>query len=116
MKKVLMILGILFIFAANSQVVFAHPPSDIKISYDTATKILKASIIHGVSNVKKHYIVKVDISLNGEEIISQKISVQDNNDVQAVEVYIPDTKAGDRLAVEGYCSISGKLEKEITIK
>jgi len=28
---------------------------------------------------------------------------------------IPDAKAGDKLSVEGYCNISGKLEKEIVV-
>ncbi len=93
----------------------AHPPSDIKITYDSKTKILKAVIMHNVSDVKKHFIKKVDVGLNGKEIISHSISQQDNNISQTVSYLIPDVKAGDKLSVEAYCSISGKLEKEIKV-
>jgi hypothetical protein len=35
---------------------------------------------------------------------------------QTVSYLIPDLKDGDVLSVEGHCSISGKLKKEITVK
>ncbi|OGX20718.1 MAG: hypothetical protein A3K54_04735 [Omnitrophica WOR_2 bacterium RBG_13_44_8] len=92
---------------------YAHPPSDIKITYDAKTKILTAVIYHNVSNPANHHIGKVDIGLNGKEVVEHKISRQDNNTTQTVSYLIPDTKAGDTLSVEAYCSISGKLEKEI---
>lgn len=31
-------------------------------------------------------------------------------------ILLPDVKDGDVVSVEGYCSISGKLPKEITVK
>lgn len=95
---------------------YAHPPSDIKISFDSSVKLLEAVIVHNTSNTAKHYINKVDIALNGKEIIEHSISKQDNSQSQTVRYYIPDAKDGDKLSVEGYCSISGKLEKEITVK
>jgi len=91
----------------------AHPPSDIKITFDPATKMLEAIIFHDVNNPAQHFIKKVDIGLNGHEVVSQSISRQDNNESQTVRVLIPDAKIGDVLSVEGYCSISGKLEKEL---
>jgi hypothetical protein len=94
---------------------YAHPPQDIIISFDPATKILKAVIVHNVSNPESHYIIKVDIGLNAKEIIEHSLSRQDNFASQTVQYLIPDAKNGDRLSVEGYCSISGKLKKEITV-
>jgi desulfoferrodoxin (superoxide reductase-like protein) len=111
--KSLLILGSSFIILGKAENAYAHPPSDIKITYDSQSKILNAVIIHQVSNPQTHYINKVDIYLNGREIIEHKISRQDNNTEQAVTYLIPDVKAGDRLAVEAYCNISGKLEREI---
>jgi len=58
---------------------YAHPPSDITITYDTATKTLHAVIKHEVSNPQNHCIKKVDVGLNGKEIIEYTISRQDNN-------------------------------------
>lgn len=94
---------------------YAHPPSDIKISFDPATKMLHAVIIHNTSNPESHYIKKVDVSLNGKEIIGQEISKQDNNESQTVHYLIPDARQGDVISVEGYCSISGKLDKEVKV-
>jgi desulfoferrodoxin (superoxide reductase-like protein) len=94
---------------------YAHPPQDISITYHPSTKILVAVIVHNVNDPKKHYIKKVDIGLNGKEIIQQEISIQDNNSTQTVTYMVPEAKAGDRVSVEAYCSISGKLEKEIKI-
>ena len=113
-KKILFLL--LFICLVSTGIVYAHPPKDIEVSYEPVTKILTAIVIHDTSNPLGHYIKKVDVGLNDQEIIQQMISKQDNFSSQKVSYYIPDVKSGDRLSVEGYCSISGKLEKQITIK
>jgi len=112
MKKIIIFLILSFFV---SSVAYGHPPSDIKISYDSKTKILTAFIMHNVSDAKKHFINKIDVGLNGREILSQAISQQDNKISQKVMYLIPDAKEGDKLSVEGYCSISGKLEKEIKV-
>ena len=72
--------------------------------------------MHNVSDPLSHYIKKVDVGLNGKEIIKENISRQDNNAYQMVSYLIPDVKDGDLISVEGYCSISGKLKKEIVAK
>ena len=110
MKKVIMF-SILSFFICSAA--YGHPPSDMKITYDSKTKILTALIMHNVGDVKKHYINKIDVGLNGREIISQAISQQDSGISQKVSYLIPDVKAGDKISVEAYCSISGKLEKGI---
>ncbi len=110
----------IFLFAVCllliSQTAFAHPPTDIAIIYDKGTKMLEVVITHPVSNSEKHYIKKVDTAINGVEVIEQKISRQDNGTAQRAWYYIPDVKDGDVISVEGYCSIHGKLKKEITIE
>jgi len=115
MKKVTAFL-IIFIFFLTISTVYAHPPSDIKITFDPNTKMLQAVIIHNTSNPLNHYIKKVDVGLNGNEIIEHTISREDNNESQTVKYLIPDAKDGDIISVEGYCSISGKLKKEIKVK
>ncbi len=102
-------------FVAFCSVAYAHPPSDIIITFNPKTKILNAVIMHNVSNPENHFIKKVNIALNGQEMIEQKISRQDNNVSQTVSYLIPDAKIGNILLVEAYCSISGKLKKEIKV-
>ena len=104
------------IFLVSVSIAYAHPASDIKITFDLNTKMLKAVIMHNVSDPLKHYIKKVDVGLNGNEVIEHNISRQDNNENQTVTYLIPEAKDGDALSVESYCSISGILEKKITLK
>ncbi|MDD5128826.1 MAG: hypothetical protein PHO40_04165 [Candidatus Omnitrophica bacterium] len=113
MKKILFVFLLICLALGTA---YAHPPKDIEISYDPATKILTATILHDTNNPLGHYIEKVDIGLNGQEIIEQKISRQENINSQEVNYYISDTNPEDKLSVEGYCSISGKLRKEIVVK
>jgi hypothetical protein len=115
MKRIAAFL-IVFIFAVAVSIAYAHPPSDIKIAFDPQTKILQAVIMHNTSNPINHYIAKVGVWLNGKEIIEHTISREDNNESQTVAYLIPDANEGDVISVEGSCSISGKLKKEITVK
>lgn len=96
--------------------VYAHPPFDIKISFDPATKMLEAVVFHNTSNPDSHYIEEVNVMLNGNRIISHAISREDNNQTQTVRYRIPDARDGDIISVEADCSISGRLEKEITVQ
>ena len=114
MKRILALIVFLSVVIITSMA-YAHPPSDIDITFDLKTKILTAVIIHNTSNPVSHYIEKVDVGLSGEEVIEHKISREDNNQAQTVMYLIPDAKNDDVISVEGYCSLSGKLKKEITI-
>lgn len=113
MKKILCFA--LFLLFVSSSVCFAHPPSDIKMTYDSDTNMLTVVLTHEVRNPDEHFIKKVDIGLNGKEIITHQISRQSNNITQMVVYMIPDAKPGDVLSAEGYCSLSGALEKELKI-
>jgi hypothetical protein len=115
MKKVVsfvMALG----FLAISSAAFAHPPVSIAITYNKETKIADAVIVHPVSNPATHYIYKVDVGLNGKEIVTHAISLQENNNEQHVSYRLPDAKAGDKVSIEGYCNLSGSLTQEITVQ
>jgi hypothetical protein len=114
-KRILAVVVFLSVLGFVSMA-YAHPPSDIRITFDSKTKMLEAVIVHNTSNPVNHYIKKVDIGLNGKEIIEHMISREDNNQAQEVRYLIPDAKGGDVISVEGYCSISGKLKKEITVR
>lgn len=112
MNRAVIFIIVCFLIAVSSAA-YAHPPSDIIITFYPASKILKAVIMHNVSDPKKHFINQVDITLNGVQVIEQRISRQDNNFSQTLTYLIPDAKLGDILSVEAHCSISGALKKEI---
>jgi len=114
MRKIIF-LTVLCFFVFMCSGVYAHPPSAIKAEYNAVTRILTIIITHPVSNAETHYISKVDVRLNGKEIIEHQISRQDNNGSQFAVYMVPDAKVGDTIAVEAYCSISGKLKKELKV-
>ena len=112
MKKVSLTLCGLLVMSATA---FAHPPSDIKIQFDPATRTLTATVKHRVSNPKTHYIRKIDIGLNGKELKMMPFTRQETSTGQALSCVVPQAQMGDTLSVEGYCNLSGKLEKEIKV-
>ncbi len=72
MKNILIVFLVLFL--AMAQAAYAHPPSKVEATFDSATKILTAAIFHPVENPQNHYIIKVDVGLNEKEIIEHQIS------------------------------------------
>lgn len=113
MKKVCLAMLFLTIFVSP---VLAHPPTKVEISFNASTRMLTAAITHPVENPENHYVGKVDVAINGNEVLEHKLSRQDNADTQVVSYLIPDAKTGDVISVEGYCNISGKKEEEIRIQ
>lgn len=114
MKKITIICACIVFFSALSNL-YAHPPTDIKITFDSNTKMLKAVIEHNTRNVLNHYIKTVNVELNGIKIISHNISREDNNNTQTVVYLIPDVKKGDIISVEAFCNIRGSLKKPYRI-
>jgi len=115
MRKIILLV-LICAFIAVCTDVYAHPPSDIKIEHNSQSRMVTVIVTHAVNNVEKHFINKIEISLNGKEIIEHKISKQDNEKYQFSGYMITDVKPGDVITVEAYCSVSGKLRKEIKVK
>ena len=115
MRKIILLV-LICAFIAVCTDVYAHPPSDIKIEHNNQSRMVTVIVTHAVNNVEKHFINKIEISLNGKEIIEHKISKQDNEKYQFAGYMITDVKLGDVITVEAYCSVSGKLRKEIKVK
>ncbi|MBM3249652.1 MAG: hypothetical protein FJZ09_02260 [Candidatus Omnitrophica bacterium] len=117
MKKIILFFLACFILV-NTLPAYAHPPSNIVIAYDPAKKMLHAEIKHQVGNPRQHYIKKADIGLNGKEIASLSFTSQASYFSQLLDYSLAEVeiKKGDKIYVEGYCSISGKLKVEYTVE
>lgn len=114
MKKFLLAGVFCSLFLASAA--YAHPPTRIDLKYDPATQILAAVIFHPVQNAVRHYIIKVDVSINGKEVLTHQISRQATLEGQTVSYQITDVKKGDVLELEAYCNISGKKSEKKQIK
>jgi len=113
MKKVTIALMLVL---STSSLALAHPPTDIVINVDKDTQKLTAVVTHPVKDVKRHHIKKVDIAVNGKEIATLEFTQQDNLTSQSVTYQLKDVRPGDVVEVEGYCSIFGKLAREVKVK
>jgi len=91
----------------------AHPPKDIVAEFDNETKELAVTISHYVDDPVRHYIDKVVIELNDEEIVTQKLKAQVTKGEQKALYLVTDAAEGDKISVTAYCSIAGK--KKVTI-
>ncbi len=111
MKKIIIAISLLIIALS----VYAHPASDVNAEFDMETKILTVSFEHKVSNASKHFISEVKVYRNEEEIIIQKISMQETAEGGKVQYKIPDAVSGDKLNIYTVCNKFGKKSLELTI-
>lgn len=88
--------------------VFAHPPKGIDLVFEPNTKVLKVNIHHFVDDPSRHYIEKVVVKLNEEEIITQTFKMQKDKKTQEIMYVVIDAHEGDKIEVTAYCNISGK--------
>jgi ketosteroid isomerase-like protein len=94
---------------------FAHQPKSVVLEYESDTKILSAVIQHSVNNVSKHYVYKVIVEVNGKKQIEQTFTRQMDGEQHEVVYKIIDVNEGDKIAVIGYCNISGKKKSELVV-
>ena len=113
MKKITVLLVLLL--AAALTYAYAHTPSDMKLTFDPDTKVLKLVIMHDVPDPTLHYIGRVNVDLNGKEVINDKLTRQDNDKSETLSYPIPNAKPGDIITVYVRCSIIGRLKGKIQI-
>ena len=105
---ILCLIVILFVFSSC----FAHVPKSVDIT--ASGKYISVSISHSVSNPKKHYVKRVEITLNDKKIIEQTFSLQEGNEIE-LTYYIPSLKISDTVRVEAFCNIGGSQRKTIIV-
>ena len=112
MRNILFVLLVVFILPAVMQ---AHPPKSVDVEFDNETKVLTVKISHFVDNPSKHFIDKIVVELNGDEIITQKLKAQNTKQDQEAQYMITDAAVGDTITVTAYCNISGKKKAVIDV-
>jgi len=99
-----------YMFVFVSSIVYAHPPQEISLNYDLKTKTLEVQASHNSGGDDDHYIRKVVIRKGDDSpiiVYSNKEQVSPNSFTTNIGLEI-ETKAGDILSVELYCSKGGK--------
>lgn len=113
MKHVQTVLILMIMFFVSSM--FAHPPQDIALDFNSENHMLTAVVGHTVNNRIRHYINKIVVELNGEQIIQQNFKSQVGDEDQVVQYVIVDAKDGDKITVTAFCNISGKKKATVDV-
>jgi desulfoferrodoxin (superoxide reductase-like protein) len=116
MKKLLLIFCLLFV----SILVFAHPPKEVALSYDTASKMLTITVNHQikqslVSDPSRHYIKEISILVNNKNVVIADYSSQQSDDGEKIIIQLK-ANSGDKITVGAACSIAGNKTSELTVK
>ena len=114
MRKIILI-TICFILLA--QISYAHPPEAMDTTYYPHTERIESTITHPVDDPESHFIQKIRILLNDEEILEDTFIRQDNKDSHTVSYAINvEVRSGDKITVEAYCNKDGMAKQEIEIE
>src|SRR3989338_5662481 len=89
--------------------VFATPPESMELQYDLDAQKLKVNIQHVTKDINEHYIRKIRIFRNNDEVVDENWHRQD--DLNSIEKeFALDAKQDDLITVKVFCSEWGTLE------
>jgi len=102
---------VVFFFPLSS---VAHGPSNVALSYDTAGQTLTVTITHSVSKPGGHFIDRVIVSKNGQEVLTQTYTSQPDALTFAYSYEIP-AAPGDVFEVKAKCNKFGSRKATLTV-
>ncbi len=114
MKKVLLFTFVLILSLSLS--VYAHPPGEIEMSFNTDNNMLEVTVSHGSNDNTDHFINNVKVYLNDQLHIDQNFIIQTDNEVQYLHYMIPGAKSGDTIRLTADCNKFGSRESELTVE
>ena len=107
---------ILMLLVFMPMIAFTNPPKKVVLSYDKESGNLAVSAIHSVKDVNDHFIITVEVKVNGENVISLDYKSQSSQESQDVKIEMPDLKPGDIAEVKATCNKFGSKSESITIE
>ena len=93
---------------------WATPPSSLTLTYDVDKQMLHVSAVHASERLDKHYLRRIVVFKNNEEIDTVNLTRQ--KAPSGVEEDIPvETVGGEKLSVQIYCSKGGLGRGEVDV-
>lgn len=108
------IIGALFILFSFG-FLFAHEPKKIELDYDPANAMLSANIEHDVIDPGQHYILQVDIFVNGKRRQSYFFERQTNPDGLYAKFRV-DADRADKIGLTAHCSSIGESKAMLEVR
>ena len=94
--------------------VTAHPPAQVSLAYDSQNQSLNVTTTHVVSNPASHYVFKIAVQKNGEQVLTKEYTSQLTSSTFTY-IYLINATKGDVLKATDYCIIAGSRSAEITV-
>ncbi|HOS97012.1 MAG TPA: hypothetical protein PLR71_02490 [Deltaproteobacteria bacterium] len=92
----------------------AHPPAEVRLSYDAASQTLTVTITHSTIIPSWHYVKQVEIVKNGAPVSSNKYESQPGKTSFTYTFAVP-AAPGDVLEVTCTCNILGSRTAKLQI-
>lgn len=110
-KKI--VLMILFIMMGLAHVE-ATPPTNVTLTYDVEKKMLHVSAKHATESLDRHYLRRVVIYKNDQEVDAVNLTRQKMPSGIEEDIAL-EAQQGDRIAVSIYCKKGGEGKGEMTV-
>jgi hypothetical protein len=117
MKKLLLLFGALALFVLfplNVSPTLAHPPTQMTLSYNYDNQVLTVTVFHSVTDPNTHYIELITINKNGAFAMNRTYTSQTSTS-SMVDTFDVDAEDNDILQVTAICSISGQIQRQVTV-
>ncbi|MDD2230318.1 MAG: hypothetical protein PHY48_13005 [Candidatus Cloacimonetes bacterium] len=95
---------------------FAHPANDVSLTYDAKTMLLTVTYEHTVKNPADHYVESVLIKINGKDVISQSLPMQESTGGGSLVYKLIGVKAGALIEATVTCNKGGKKTGKLPLK
>jgi hypothetical protein len=92
----------------------AHPPAEVRLSYDAASSTLTVTITHSTIIPSWHYVKQVDIVKNGTPVSSTRYESQPDRTGSTYTYAVP-AAPGDVLEVTCTCNILGSTTARLQV-
>lgn len=107
--------GIAVVMLISAGAAFSHPPGKVELKYEEETHILHVTFEHKVRDAKQHFIYRVRVRVNKEDMIEQKLEIQDDTNGGSLIYKITGAKAGDKIDVRLDCVKGGSKTGKLVI-
>jgi hypothetical protein len=107
----LMLFAVCFMYPQKS---LANAPQDVKLSYDSQSRVLAVTITHKSPFPNYHYIKIVEIKKNGSVMSTNKYENQPDQDTFRYSYKVP-AAAGETLEATASCSLFGSKTTNLIV-
>ena len=95
---------------------FAHSPSGLKLEFDAENQLLKVDFTHKVSNPNDHFVFKLTVALDKDQIIEQSVALQETDQGGTFVYKIIGLEKNDELTVTVNRNKGGRKRETLVIQ